>query len=64
MGFFESVPKMRELSRTGPRIANIVVGLKKEKLEDSHYAISKITIKLPKSRQKTKSLMKPNIIHE
>lgn len=30
MEFFESVPEMRELSRTGPRIANIVLGLEKK----------------------------------
>lgn len=38
-GIFESVPEMRELSRTGPRIANIVLGLEKKiwKTHTMHY---------------------------
>lgn len=44
---------MRLLSRTGPKIATIVLGFKK-KLEDLHYPVLRITIKLPKSRQKSR----------
>lgn len=63
MEFSDSVLKRRDQSRTGPRIANMVLGFKKKSCRTHTYSISRIIIKLSNQGIKTNRLVKQNIIN-